>query len=293
MRVLRGQSGWVAACLVVLAAGCAPGGSGSGSGSVRTYAADEVALRVENVAGFVAPSVRATELPTISVYGDGRVITVGPTPAIYPGPALPNLQLRHIAATAVSHLVDLAVTAGVGRARDLGQPPIADAAVTRFTVHTGDGTGGVLTTSAYALDVSTGDNDGLTSAQLLARKALRDLSDGLADLPKTLGTSGIDQPQRYVPTRLAAVAEDWRNPGSPGLPAQPELVWPGPNLPGPALPSNSSLGCVTADGDEAGRVLAAAAGANAITPWTTGGKRWTVAIRPLLPDESSCDNLGR
>jgi hypothetical protein len=38
-------------------------------------------------------------------------------------------------------------------------------------------------------------------------------------------------------------------------------------------------------------VLAAAATANAATPWDSGGTRWSVAFRPLLPDESGCADL--
>jgi hypothetical protein len=39
-------------------------------------------------------------------------------------------------------------------------------------------------------------------------------------------------------------------------------------------------------------VLEAARGGNASTPWVTGdGSRWSVAFRPLLPDETGCADL--
>ncbi len=50
-------------------------------------------------------------------------------------------------------------------------------------------------------------------------------------------------------------------------------------------------GCVVATGQEATAVLAAAAAANSATPWTSGDTRWSVAFRPLLPDESGCADL--
>ena len=51
------------------------------------------------------------------------------------------------------------------------------------------------------------------------------------------------------------------------------------------------VGCVVATGEQASAVLAAARPANAATPWVSGGTRWSVAFRPLLPDESGCADL--
>ncbi|HVA85136.1 MAG TPA: hypothetical protein VNF73_02335 [Candidatus Saccharimonadales bacterium] len=28
--------------------------------------------------------------------------------------------------------------------------------------------------------------------------------------------------------------------------------------------------------------------ASTLTPWTSGGHRWSIVVRPLLPDESGC-----
>jgi hypothetical protein len=51
------------------------------------------------------------------------------------------------------------------------------------------------------------------------------------------------------------------------------------------------LGCVVATGDQARAVLAAAGTADATTPWVTPDGRWSVLLRPLLPDETSCADL--
>ena len=48
---------------------------------------------------------------------------------------------------------------------------------------------------------------------------------------------------------------------------------------------------MTVTGAEQDEVLAAAKGANANTPWTSGGKQFTVTFRPLLPDETGCADL--
>ena len=53
------------------------------------------------------------------------------------------------------------------------------------------------------------------------------------------------------------------------------------------------LSCVTARGAEADAVLAAAAGATTLTPWVAGdGTRWSLRLRPLLPYETGCADLG-
>jgi hypothetical protein len=59
----------------------------------------------------------------------------------------------------------------------------------------------------------------------------------------------------YAPTALAAVVTPWVDPGD-GLP-RPDQPWPGPALPGEP----------------------------------TGGTRWSVTFRPLLPDETGCADL--
>ncbi|HET9140343.1 hypothetical protein, partial [Actinophytocola sp.] len=67
--------------------------------------------------------------------------------------------------------------------------------------------------------------------------------------------------------------------------------WPGPALPGESI--GPETGCVVATGDQARAVMAAARDASAATPWRSGGKTWTVALRPLLPDETGCADLTR
>ncbi|BCJ56846.1 hypothetical protein Jiend_02680 [Micromonospora endophytica] len=99
-----------------------------------SYSADTLVFRMDYVGGFVTPAMRATRLPAISVYGDGRVISEGPVTLAYPGPALPNLQQGTISADEVAKLVEAARAAGVGTVGDLGTPPVADVPSTRFIV---------------------------------------------------------------------------------------------------------------------------------------------------------------
>ena len=239
-------------------------------------------LRVEFTGGFVMPSMLVSRLPTVSLYADGRLISEGPVPAIFPGPALPNVQVQRLDPAEVQALADEAVAAGVTETGDLGEPPIADAPNTRFTLVTASGTS---VREVYALwETPEGDIGGVTEEQAAARAELSEFLGTLTDM--TLGST-----EPYLPAAMAAVVSPWVDPGD-GL-APPEVPWPGPALPGESTGGPPDVSCVTADADQTAALLAAAADANAATPWVTpDGTRWSVAFRPLLPDETGCADLG-
>lgn len=283
------------AVLLALVAGCAKAADANGTPAGGSAAAtgapadgnDQAALllRVAYVGGFVPPNVIPTRLPLLSVYSDGRVITQAPQIEIFPPPALPGLEVRRISPADARRLVDLAVAAGVGGNADYGRPGVADVPSTRFTIRTD---AGVRTTEVYALGDADGFTGGLTPGQIAARRQLWNLMSQLTDLSRTLGPDAVSQSTRYAPTAIAAVSEAWR---SSGQPDQPEQVWPGPALPGALLGGPLELHCVTAEGAAAARVASAAAQANTLTPWRSADDRWTVTLRPLLPDERGCADL--
>ena len=119
--------------------------------------------------------------PLLLVTGDGRVITEGPVPAIYPGPLLPNLVERTITEDGVQTLLakadELGLLADVEYA---GIDQIADApdTVVRITV---DGT--TYTHSAYALGF-----EGETDA---GRANLFEFVTAATDLAGTVGESEL------------------------------------------------------------------------------------------------------
>jgi hypothetical protein len=272
----------VIAVLVGLA-GCGQGGSTATPApatSAAPAAAEGLVLRAEYTGGFVSPSVLVSRLPLVSVYADGRVLSEGPVAAIYPGPALPNVQVTTIDQGAVQDLVDQAMAAGVADTSDLGMPPVADAPSTRFTVVTATDT---YVREAYALFETPPDGGGLTAEQQAARAELSDLLTTLTD-------AAAADSEPYEADAVAVVASPWVDPED-GL-EQPEMAWPGPALPRESAGGPPDVGCVTATGDQAQALLDAAASANAATPWVTpDGMRWTVVLRPLLPDESGCADL--
>jgi hypothetical protein len=274
-----------ALALLALVAGCAGGG---GTAAPRPAPASDgpgrLVLEVEHVGGFTIPEALAARVPLVAVYGDGRVVAPGAQIEVYPPPALPPLQVWRLDAEGVQTVVDRAVTAGVTGTTDLGTPPVADVPATRFTLVTDQGT---TVREVEALVELPGDS-GLTPEQQAARGELRGLLEVLTS-PEPLGATG---PEPFEPAAVAAVVTPWTSPPDPTL-VQPEAPWPGPALPGEPLRGGLGLSCVVARGEEAGAVLAAAASATTLTPWVAGdGSRWLLTLRPLLPHETGCAELG-
>jgi hypothetical protein len=273
-----------AVALLLALGACAQRGAGgtpepTGPSATLPDDADALVLQVAYVGGFVTPETTVSRLPVVSVYADGRVITEGPTAAIYPGFAWPNVQVHRIAPQEVQRLVDDAFAAGVADTEDLGMPPLADVPSTRFTVTTATET---YVREVYGL-VETPPDSGLTPEQEEARAALRGLADELTGSVDAAGDA-------YVPEAVAAIVRPWADPAD-GL-EHPAAAWPGPALPGEPTGALPDLTCVTAEGDQAAALRAAAADANVLTPWTSpDGARWSVTFRPLLPHETGCADL--
>jgi hypothetical protein len=259
--------------------------SATDTGIPTTPPGEALVIRVEYVDGFVPVEFNASRLPLLSVYADGRVLTQGAQPAIYPGPALPNIEERLISRDDVARLAGLALAAGVGSGEDYGQPTVMDAPSTKFTVNTADR---MYTSSANALGMD-GGGDGLTSAQRKARQKLQDLLGKLTDLPKTLGSGAVGKSTPYEAASVSVLASPYTPPTD--IPAPPTVEWPGPDLPGAPFMMAAELSCLTATGAQAQAVLGAAAKANTATGWTAKGQTWRLTFRPLLPDESKCDDL--
>ncbi|MBM2620068.1 hypothetical protein JIG36_31600 [Actinoplanes sp. LDG1-06] len=289
MTRLRGTLMAAAVPLFLLAACAQPGtdAGAPGSGSPRSASAypqsgDELVARVESYGGFVPPDRTVGTLPSISVYADGRVITEGPVPAIYPGPAMPNLQVLTLSPDQVQQLLKEASDAGVKPGTDFGQPNVADAPTTRVTVRNDQGT--TQSVAVVALNEAQANDPMLTDAQESARATLAAYVKKLQELAAGDGATASTP---YVPESLAVLARPWTQ-QSGGEPAQAEMAWPGPALPGDYLNPAVKIGCVVVSGADLDKVTSAAKKANQMTPWTADGQKYLINFRPLLPDEKGC-----
>jgi hypothetical protein len=260
-------------------AGASPSSSASASSGPQGDA-DGLVLRSESYGGFVPPDRTVGSLPAVSVYADGRVITDGPVPAIYPGPALPNIQVQQVSPELVQALVTEGQTAGVRSGVDFGRPNVADAPTTRVTVVKDGYTQSV---AVEALQEGRPDDPQLTGPQREARTKLGAFVRKLNELP---GKSGMGTPVAYDAAAVAVLARPWTDPGTDA--SSPAKAWPGPALPGTYLNPSFKIGCVVVTGAEKTEVLAAAKDATQITPWTVGKDKYLITFRPLLPDEEGC-----
>ncbi|MEX5269621.1 hypothetical protein [Kocuria sabuli] len=300
----------LAVTALLLVAACGPrasGGDGRPSPGPEPgpgLPAEGLVVQVAHTGGFVTPQLLAARPPLVSVYADGRVVTQGPRIEIFPPPALPNLQVQHVDADAVPELVDRALRAGVADSGDLGSPPVADLPSTRFTVVTQDET---YVREVHALGAEeppgppdengpagtgTGGEgpDGLTDDQRAARAGLQELVRALGDPASVLPADAVGASEGYVPEAVAGVVTAWTDPQSEL--EHRSVPWPGPPLPGEPLEPRLGLSCVLATGEQAEAVLTAARSASTATPWLSeDGRRWSVALRPLLPHEEDCTDL--
>jgi hypothetical protein len=233
---------------------------------------DVAVVRVVTSGGFAAESRQPAQLPQLSVFGDGRVITIGPTTLEYPGPALPNLQEFRLTRTGLAHVIDGARDAGLldDPPPDFGDPGVTDQSTTTVTVSVGERTRRV---NVYA----PGFSDGLTLDQRENRSRLDRFIQLAADPDALLPFVVPDSERRYDPVAVAALVR-------PSDAADGDThVWPLDDLAG--------TDCVVLNGSDATTALDAARSARQGDPWISGNVTYRLAFRPLLPDERTCDDV--
>lgn len=255
---------------------CGDGTEETGQAPSRPTGAGDVVVQVTVAGGFLPVEVAVATVPTVTVLGDGTVITPAPVLAIYPGPAIAPLQAASAGAAAVDGLVRRAAELGLlAGPLEFGRPPVADAPETTVTVVSG---GREHTQVAYALgmgDIPGGGQGGLGQAELANRRALSDFVAATGQLPP----GG----RPWVPSAVAVYAlGDYR--ADPQLPQRP-AGWP---LPAEPAVAGGNFPCTLYEGADAEALVRALASANALTPWTVGGRARSLAFRPVVPGQPGC-----
>jgi hypothetical protein len=249
---------------------------------------------VEWTGGFVPYEWIFTSLPNFTLLGDGRVIVQGPVIDIYPGPALPNLQVRQLTEEGIQSVLFRIAETGLfeeSQSFTAATQFIADANSTVFTVNANDRSAVV---DVYALGFQTDDigpPETVPQAERDARATLLELEADLRALEAWISPDDWATPawEAYQPEALrllvANVDDEPPNPG--GLDSEP-MPWPGTTPPdqlGEATQVQDGR-CGVVTGDEAAAWLDALAAANQLTRWSADGHLYRVTPRPLLPDES-------
>lgn len=226
--------------------------------------------------GFTTREVAFQMQPQLMVTSDGRMITPGPMPAIYPGPLLPADNVQTISPEGIDALVAAARDAGMlaDVTYDVTEN-IADAstATLRLVVD-----GATYSHEAYALGIG-GLGDDL-SGQLggdtpTNRQAFENFATVLGDVTSVVGADSLGPQEQYRPPAYQLLAEPVGDPSS--LDAEATVVeWPTDT--GVALAATSE--CVDVDAENVLDVLEAA---TQLTFFVEDGTAYRVVARPVYP----------
>lgn len=272
--------------VAVVATACGRfGGDGTGSdGIAYPTGPDDLVIRVATGGGFVPPTYTLTALPSFSLYGDGRLVSVGPQIEIYPGPALPSLWQQTLTPAAVSALLAEAERAGVFD--DLVLDDFCGVADVGTTTIVAVADGVRHASSVYALGMDTA----MCQDDVAARERLTAFVNRLSDL-SWLPAGSVGEPEPYVFDAIAIIAEPYGE-GDPELPQQ-EIAWPLATSPGTfaEIGDGLELRCGTVTGTDLDTLRPLLEQSNQRTPWTAQGETYLLSLRPLLPDEADCSAL--
>ncbi|MDH3306355.1 MAG: hypothetical protein OEO77_02355 [Acidimicrobiia bacterium] len=234
---------------------------------------DEVILVVGDEGGFVPVEYLAQRLPRFQVMADGRLFFQGAVPAIFPGPAVPNVQMTQLSAAEVGTLIRIAEDMGLDKMVDEANREaadrVADATDTFVTFYD---EAGEHRFSVYALGLVTAGDDRVRQLEKLITQL-----DGLTASGESVA---------YVPERFRVYVLD-APPGS-----DPQFrnvqIWPLALDPRTGDPAFLGWPCTVVDGDDAALLHGALAQANQTTLWNLDGAELGIIVRPMLPGDEGC-----
>ncbi|MBI3649109.1 MAG: hypothetical protein HY240_10240 [Actinobacteria bacterium] len=244
--------------------------------------ADRLVLRIETAGGLVSPGFAEGQIPQFSLFGDGRIITTGAQIEIYPQPALPPVLVRTVDPAGMQEILRAALAAGLGTDADYRYLGMADAPTTTFTLAAN---GQTHTVRVYALGELSQRPPGMSDREFGARSALQSFSARMGDLERFLKDGSVTADAPYVPRAMRVFATTYVP--DPNLP-EPQTDWPGSTPLGALGEGQQGARCGVVTGDDLAALMPLAERANQLTPWMSGGTRWSLVFRPLLPDESGC-----
>jgi len=276
--------------LALLGAACADptfGGTATPApGISHATSADDLVLRWGHEGGFTPPEYQLTNLPAFSLYGDGTIVRPGPQIEIYPGPALPALEVVRVDEAGVQAILEAAFDAGLDSVDDLtdmGSVGVADAPETVFTLRAG---GVDRSVRVYALGEMGGQLPGMPDEEFEARKALLGLVEALSSLESWLPQGSVTTSGVYETAGVRAFVSPYAAQASP---PQEAIGWPlDVPLRGAGDDAGAGFRCVGVTGEDWSVLAPVVRQAHQLTPWTSDGRRFSLSFRPLLPGETGC-----
>jgi hypothetical protein len=242
-------------------------------GYTHPTGSEEVVIEYTELSGFTTREYAFQQPPVVIISGDGRVFTTGPQIEIYPGPALPNIQVGTITEEAVQQLLSIADADGLLADIDYTEESmVADASTATITINV-DGESWVH--SAYALGM---DEPGKPVSP--ERAALREFTAQLSDLPGTVGADQLGPVEAFVPENYLIQSLEAGTPTTTADGLEPTIVdWP------------ATAGVALADAAECAVVAADAVGdlftnADQLTYFDDGGVIYQVTAVQQLPQRT-------
>lgn len=235
-------------------------------------------LSFTNPGGFTTREYAFQDPPTVLLAADGTMIGPSVTPAVFPGPLLPQHLTQTVSPAGIEAL--LAAAASAGLLADVDYPSddvllIADAPTAMLTI-SADGT--TYTHEAYALGIGGGPGAGGTESTP-ERQALLDFLTALqVDPASIIGAENLGAPTEYEPAaiQLIALPMDDLSGFDPAPTLQP---WPAES----GIELATATDCVEADG---AAILDLIQAATQLTFFTENGETYQVTPRPAYPGRS-------
>jgi len=288
--------------LLMLIAACGEADDNLGSGGNATptpepidhpQGASDVVVKIEHVGGFVMQETIVTRLPHFVLYGDGSVITQGPQIAIYPPPALPNLQMGTLTGEGIQRILEAAREAGLlDGDKEYRLDMIADAPTTVFTI-TADGETHTISVYALMLVEDELNNDLVPEDEREARQKLAEFEAMMLDYMGWLPADAVAEAETaypmeqlqivVIPRDMLMIGDDSIDTGEMDWPLEAPLAGIGDEY-----PFMEQARCAVIEGDDLDTLVDALHQANQLTTWISEGDEYALLLRPMLPDETGC-----
>lgn len=250
-----------------------PGATPTDAGDVPPDPADQVVWQERSGGGLVPVSVVAAEVPTLTVYADGRVFRADREASTRYDHPVPFTSAKVSKAALAGFLDEVRASDLFTDDADFGRPAVTDLPTTSVSVHLD---GETTTVDVYALEASFEED--LSDAQVDARNGLRDLLAAGAELAADA--------EPWVPTRVRATDLGPVEPDTSA--AAPPPSWPGPPFATFAeVPGAGGERCLVVEGPAAPEVFDAAV-ANPGIAFASGDDVREVVVAALLPGDPGC-----
>jgi hypothetical protein len=249
-------------------------------------------VRLEYVGGLTPPEFQLTNPPFYVLASDGQQIQPGVQIAIYPPPALPALVESRLTAAGIEAVLAAAAEARLtGEDAEYRNQGVTDLPELRLTI---TAEGHTTTTIAYGLDMLPPDADPeLLQARVRIQRFVALVSTPVTELPAEYVAEG----ERFYDIselEIIAIPEGSVDIEFSGEPVQWPLTTALDQI---GIPLGEAVGgesyaaiflearTTVLTGADLDAVLPLAEDANQLTPWESGGTRYWVLFRPLLPGE--------